>query len=856
MPASTPPTRGSNSPTAARPSTDSGADWVGTSLVTAKIIAAAGDALPFPYVKGLFGIAVTVLETVEKVKKNQENLKELCEDIVSIMKIVEDQISAHGETAALKFKSWCEELHNTTQTVENSLVNIAVAKKIGNSSQEILQWLTGHKDWLLFLDNADDPKINLNKFLPRCNHGNILITSRNPQLCVYAGWHYLVSDMEEEDAIELLLKSAALETTSTNKQLAAGIVTELYYLPLAIIQAGAFISKSGSLASYLDLFRNNRTRLLSEAPAQSHDDYAWTVYTTWKISFDQLSQPAATLLRLCSCLHHQGISEQLFSKASTYQAKSYGPSQEELKKPREFLARFLGPDGIWDSLLFMDITNELQAYSIVNFDLHTKMFSIHPLVHNWVQSSITDPRPYQDCMKAIVGMTTTDVDPEGAEKAKLASPHIDSLLLDEMPVAPDFNIEYGLLCFELRRFRQAEKLLITALEKRQTLLGDDHLDTLIAMSHLANTYHALGRAKEAEKLQAIVVNKGRGMIGEDHRYSWIGMTRLGSMYYTLGRFREAEELLVTVLQKVENIPSERQLETDVAEWLVLTYIGLGQFKEAEKLQVAVLETRKKLLGEDHPRSLIAITSLSYIYCILGRLHEAENLEIANLEKGKKMVGEHHLDTLRTMQNLAIIYYKLDRFKEAEELQINVFEKRTKILGENHPDTLGAMDILGSIYTELGRFREAEELKLSVLEQRKEVLGDNHPSTLATIGSLGLTYRGWGKLKEAEELQVITLEKRKTVLPEDHPDILLVMANLAWTYHKLDRFEEAENLGVSAIEKQRRILGDTHPDTLRTMKRLKETYQQLGKVDEAEALGALIESGVSQGNSSSLQPVLS
>jgi hypothetical protein len=79
-------------------------------------------------------------------------------------------------------------------------------------------------EWLLFFDNADDLAINLNTVFPRCNHGNILVTSRNPGLCVYAGSHSVVSDMEETDAINLLLTSAAQEATSGNKLMAAEIV--------------------------------------------------------------------------------------------------------------------------------------------------------------------------------------------------------------------------------------------------------------------------------------------------------------------------------------------------------------------------------------------------------------------------------------------------------------------------------------------------------------------------------------------------------------------------------------------------------------------------------------------------------
>ncbi|KAJ7435734.1 hypothetical protein B0H11DRAFT_2366482 [Mycena galericulata] len=85
-------------------------DWVGMSLLTAKAIIAAAECAPFPYIKGVFGTVVILLETVEKVKKNRDNLKELCEDTVTIIEIVRDQISAHGDTAALKFKSLCEDL--------------------------------------------------------------------------------------------------------------------------------------------------------------------------------------------------------------------------------------------------------------------------------------------------------------------------------------------------------------------------------------------------------------------------------------------------------------------------------------------------------------------------------------------------------------------------------------------------------------------------------------------------------------------------------------------------------------------------------------------------------------------------
>jgi hypothetical protein len=119
---------------------------------------------------------------------------------------------------------------STAETIETGLKNVAALKNIGNSSQDALKWLANQdEDWLLFIDNADDPNVNLHSFMPWCNHGNIVITSRNPGLCVYTEFHSQVSDMEETDAVPLLLKSAAQEISPANEPIAAEIVKVSFY---------------------------------------------------------------------------------------------------------------------------------------------------------------------------------------------------------------------------------------------------------------------------------------------------------------------------------------------------------------------------------------------------------------------------------------------------------------------------------------------------------------------------------------------------------------------------------------------------------------------------------------------------
>ncbi|KAJ7907873.1 P-loop containing nucleoside triphosphate hydrolase protein, partial [Mycena leptocephala] len=276
---------------------------------------------------------------------------------------------------------------STLATIDKSLKNIAETRAAGTTAQDALDWLgSTSAEWLLLFDNADNPEIKLNQFFPKCKHGNIIITSRNHGLLGFADSSARLSNMEQLDAMELLLKCAGEAGTPGNQKIAAEIVKALCFFPLAIIQAGAFILESGSMDIYLKLFTTNSARLLQEEPAQPHDGYENTVYTTWKISFDRLSKCAATLLQLFSFLHYQGISEELFSRASQYEPDlRFDPPKEEVQEPLHFLSQFLGPTGEWDSFLFLKVMKEIQAYSLIHFNLEQKTYSIHPLVHKWVR---------------------------------------------------------------------------------------------------------------------------------------------------------------------------------------------------------------------------------------------------------------------------------------------------------------------------------------------------------------------------------------------------------------------------------------------------------------------------------------
>jgi hypothetical protein len=69
-----------------------------------------------------------------------------------------------------------------------------------------------------------------------------------------------------------------------------------------------------------------------------------------------------------------------------------------------------------------------------------------------------------------------------------------------------------------------------------------------------------------------------------------------------------------------------------------------------------------------------------------------------LEAKKRVLGAEHPDTLVSMANLALTYKNQGRWKEAEELQAKELNICSRVLGAEHPDTLTSMNNLASTYS--------------------------------------------------------------------------------------------------------------------------------------------------------------
>ena len=192
--------------------------------------------------------------------------------------------------------------------------------------QAVKRWLQQQSNWLLILDNVDEPGM-LEYFIPPAHRGHILLTTRAQAMGTLAESLEIEKMTAEEGTLFLLrragiLKSFLQETTESQRALAMNIVQEMDGLPLALEQAGAYLEETDcGFAEYLTLYRQRRSVLLQlpgqPAPADlAAPGHPTTVATTWSLSFEQVAHTnpaAAELLRLCAFLHADAIPEEIFT---------------------------------------------------------------------------------------------------------------------------------------------------------------------------------------------------------------------------------------------------------------------------------------------------------------------------------------------------------------------------------------------------------------------------------------------------------------------------------------------------------------------------------------------------------------
>ncbi|KAH8814677.1 hypothetical protein DL96DRAFT_420437 [Flagelloscypha sp. PMI_526] len=601
-------------------------------------------------------------------------------------------------------------------SLETGFKSIAQAKGVGESFEDGLRYLRMRSDeWLLFIDNADDPKLNLGQYLyPR--HGNVLITTRNPHAGDLApDCHCQIVRLDQADAKDLLLRGVSVPESVDRNAHATEIVEVLGCHALAVNQARAFLAKGTcALSNYLRLYQDNRERLLHGHPTQgqSIDSYKYTVYTTWTISFNCLSEIAKTFLHIICFMHHEGIPLFIFNRACEGLLELETDDRESSVPIAltDFLSAFTTEKSAWDEIHFLQLIEEVRSFSLIEYDSLNQTVSLHPLVQQWAQHTSRADESAIQATQTILALST----PTGETTFDFATRKL--LLLhfrDSLRSGPQLHHSYYWHVAETFSngglYTEAASLRERDVEAKRCISGSEHPDTLTSISNLAITYSDLARHADALKLQDEVLELHRRILGSEHLDTLMSMHNLAN-----------------------------------------TYSDLGRHADALKLNEEVVELRRRILGSEHPDTLMSMSNLARTYSDLARHADALKLNEEVVELRRRILGSEHPATLSSMNNLARTYSDLARHADALKLNEEVVELRRRILGSEHPRTLTSMHNLASTYDDLHRYTEAVQLQEEVVELSKQVLNSDHPHLALYTKHLRL-YRKNAKPRKRDKL---------------------------------------------------------------------------------------------------------
>ena len=691
-------------------------------------------------------------------------------------------------------------------------------------------WLSNCEEpWLLIINNADNPGLDLLSLFPEGDRGHVLVTTRNPNFTVHGTVGAMeLKGLKPKQAALLLLKAAVTPKPwdEAIKMVANKIADALGCLALALVQAGAVILQGMcNLHDYLNFynqFRSSLSERRSSVTSSSADQV--TIYATWEHSLSLLEhrtthagRDAVQLLSTVAFFHFEHIRVDIFTRALENRSGLHKDATRPsllMRLTDEICAR-LQPPLVLPELLRqtpqeMDPRRirlaliELRSFALISYDGKDDSFSLHPVVHSWARDRLESRARAIWAQAAINVLADSILLPPGdageshEEFRRDILIHLDRSLEARSIEVLDYDVwwggwklplmllfrhsllyvfrrqvetaaKFGYIYLERGRFNKAVPLLSKAKDALIQSRGHNNPYTMLAMLALAKAYWGLGRLDEGVGLQTAVVDARTKILGQQHAETLSAMNELGRSY-----------------------------------WLN------GQYYEALELQNKTLKIVEPALGPTHDITLTAMDNTGVTYGSWHRYAESRDMHRRVLNARTKTIGQTHLHTLETMNNLAMALKDLGELEQASDLMDQVYMHRKSKLGKEHPYTLWASCNLAKVKTEMNLLTEAEKMLVGGIAAAKRSLGGNHLGVLMGEGELARVYARQGRLDESLHLSTSLIQIMEESRGLGHPDTVYALFKLAQLYEMRSEFEKAIETSALAAERSEIRLTKQHP----------------------------------------------
>jgi tetratricopeptide (TPR) repeat protein len=537
----------------------------------------------------------------------------------------------------------------------------SIAKAAADAPDRLWRLLENSpRQWLLILDNADDPGVLAAADSPAgvqnglgwaraSRRGLVVVTSReaDPRMWTAARL-FTVDHLSTADAAQVLRDLAPEAGDETEAQ---ALARRLDGLPLTLYLAGTYlhsrVAQWPTFAAYDHALGRAEGTMVARAA---------------EISLDGLARHgiphARELLRLASCYAPTSIPTRILSMTGLEEAldglrgvgliqKSFAAITLHPVVTDTNRAHLEGPE-VWHTAVALLVG----ALGELRFDLPD----------HWPRYRLLGQH-----LLTVLDAAAEHVDPE----------HLARLVDAAVDTARAFNCSGA--------GRAADALCRAALA-RCAALGEEHPAVLRARHQLAWAIADQGDLAQAEAIYQHDLGIRLRVLGPSHPDTLDSRHEFAWIATCLGRWAEAEQRYRDTLRdSLTYLGPDAPGTLTTRHELAYTIARQGRLDEALSAFWDVLRARRRVLGDNHPQTLQTQHELAWITAKQSRWADAEAM-YRHLLDLRQALETDHPHVLLTQHELAWTIARQGRRTEAESLYRHVLERRRRALGDDHPET--------------------------------------------------------------------------------------------------------------------------------------------------------------------------
>ncbi|KAJ3127616.1 hypothetical protein HK098_006055 [Nowakowskiella sp. JEL0407] len=726
----------------------------------------------------------------------------------------------------------------------SSLLNIPQKETFEKLRDEVFNWFTLNKNFLIVFDNADDSDV-VKKCLGKISevNGHVLITSRNKVIDDYIPLgiepiRKLRIELEvwttsvTREYINSRLQSRPL--TDSDEEALTNILEIINGYPLVVEQMCSFLTTvhTCTFASYHHQLVSKNQRIWDQSPATGASHYGQTLDSAVKIAIKHLKKKgqkaACVLLGAMGCVSNYRI-------------------------PKAYLQQYLFRAGIKADI--DESLSPLLEMSLVTSDIEGDSLSIHLATQSAIRRTLPSTFVCNYSKYAIT--VIKDIFPQSSNHSFKPSTLIDgTVLLSHIcelyyTTPPNRNTNLASLLHDAGYFA----CYVGSYDIAQTLYTHSQeiysklRSTTTNRENLATTINNLGKVEThrgnhtiAKKLFTETLSIYEKLYRSNNHIPVANtLSNLGDVVFAQGDYTQSEKLFTQSLKIKTQIYGTR-VHADTAQ--TIRRLGdvakrQGDYTHAEQLYLECLQITDLVYNTRcHKDVGITLTDLGDIAFIRGEYNHAGDLYLESLDVFDKIYKTRWHDcSADTIRRLGDVAKRQGDYKRAEELYsdcLEIFEKvyTTRV----HTSVAIVLTLIGDVKYSKGEFRDAEELFMESLSTFEKVYGTKqHNNCASTVRRIADVARVRGDYKRAEELYLECLEIfERFYSTRQHDAFAFNIRNLGLVKLRQEEYRKATDLFNESVALFKAVYGTfEHIDVAYSKDLLGDAARMQGDYGKAE-----------------------